>query len=268
MSNGKDITILLIRSYKMSQYFPQYRSSERNIKVELDLSSYATKTDLKKVTHVDVSSFTLKTNLASLKTEVDKIDVDKLKTVPVDLTKLSNIVKNDVVRNTEYNKLVTKVDNSDTTGFVLKIKYYTDKSDLEKKISDAEKRILKTSDLAKKTDLNAKITEIENKISSITGLATNSTLTAVENKIPNVSNLVTKTDYNTKISDIEKKITDHNHDKYITTPEFNKLTTENFKARLAQANLVKKKQILTLNGKKLVTELLQIKQSICWLKMN
>ena len=99
----------------------------------------------------------------------------------------------------------------------------------------------------KKTDLNPKITEIENKIPSISGLATNSALTAVENKIPSLSNLITKTDYNTKISEIKKKVSDHNHDKYITTPEFNKLTTENFKARLGQADLIKKKQILTLN---------------------
>ena len=76
--------------------------------MELDLSSYATKTDLKNVTHVDVSSFASKTNLASLKTEVDKIDVGKLETVPVDLAKLSNVVKNDVVKKTEYDKLVTK----------------------------------------------------------------------------------------------------------------------------------------------------------------
>ena len=112
------------------------------------------------------------------------------------------------------------------------------KRNLEKKISDAEKKIPDTNGLVKKTDLNAKITEIENKIPSITGLVTNSALTAVENKIPNVSNLVTKTDYNTKISDIEIKITNHNHDKYITTSEFNKLTAEKFKARLAQADLV------------------------------
>ena len=72
------------------------------------------------MTHVDVSSFASKTNLASLKTEVDKIDVDKLKTVPVDLAKLVNVVKDDVVKKTEYNKLVTKVDNIDTTGFFLK----------------------------------------------------------------------------------------------------------------------------------------------------
>ena len=82
----------------MSQYFPPYRSSGRDIKVELDLSNYATKTDLKIVTHVDVSSFVSKTNLASLKSEVDKTDVDKLKTVPIDLAKLSNVVKNDVVK--------------------------------------------------------------------------------------------------------------------------------------------------------------------------
>ena len=86
----------------MSQYLPPYRGSGRNIKVELDLSSYATKTDLKNVTHVGVSSFASKTNLASLKTEVDKIDVHKLKTVPVDLAKLSNVVKNDVVKKTKY----------------------------------------------------------------------------------------------------------------------------------------------------------------------
>ena len=96
----------------------------------------------------------------------------------------------------------------------------------------------------KKTDYNANITEIEGKIPSISGLPTTTTLTAVENKIPNDSNIVKKkrkkTDYNTKINEVEKKITDHGHDKYITTPEFNKLTVENFAARLAQANLATK----------------------------
>ena len=79
----------------MSQYFPSYRSSRSNIKVELDLSNYATKTDLKNVTHVDVSSFASKTNLAGLKNEIDKLDIDKLTAVPNDLTKFSNVVKND-----------------------------------------------------------------------------------------------------------------------------------------------------------------------------
>ena len=137
----------------MNQYFAPYRSSERNIKIELDLSSYATKTDLKNVTHVYVSSFASKTNLASLKTEVCKIDVDKLNTVPVDLPNISNVVKNDVVKKTEYNKLVTKVDNIDTTGFVLKTRYDTDKSDLENKISDVDKKIRDTSALVKKKQI-------------------------------------------------------------------------------------------------------------------
>ena len=190
----------------MSHYFPPYRSSGRNIKVELDLSSYATKTDLKNVTHVDVSSFASKTNLASLKTEVDKINVGELKTVPVDLAKLSNIVKNDVVKKTKYDKLVTRVDNIDTTGFALKAKYENGVADLKKKISDVDKKIPEVSNLVKKADLNAKITEEEGKIPSISGLATISALNAVENKIPDVSGLVKKTDFNTKVTEIEGKI--------------------------------------------------------------
>ena len=94
----------------MSTYYPPYRSSSNNIKVELDLGNYATKTDLKNITHVDVSSFASKTNLAALKTEVDKIDVDKLKTTPIDLAKLSNVVKNDVVKKTYYNAKVTSIE--------------------------------------------------------------------------------------------------------------------------------------------------------------
>ena len=88
--------------YRMS-YYPPYKSSSNNIKVELDLTNYATKTSLKNITHVDVSSFASKTNLAELKTEVEKIDVDKLKTTPVDLAKLTNAVENDLVKKTVYN---------------------------------------------------------------------------------------------------------------------------------------------------------------------
>ena len=95
--------------------------------------------------------------------------------------------------------------------------------------------------MVKKTDFNAKVTEIEGKIPSISGLATNTTLTAIENKIPDVSSLVKNTDYNTKLSDIEKKIIDHNHDKYITTPEFNTMAASAFNARLAaQTDLIRK----------------------------
>ena len=103
----------------MSQYFPKpFRSFGGNINVKVDLSNYATKTDLKNVTHVDTSSFALKTNLASLKTEVDKLGIDKLVPVPVDLSKLSDVVKNDVVEKTVYDKLVAKVNNIDTSDFV------------------------------------------------------------------------------------------------------------------------------------------------------
>ena len=145
------------------------------------------------MTDVDVSSFASKTNLANLKTEVDKIDIAKLIPVPDDLAKLSNVVKNNVLKKTEYNKLVTKVDNVDTTGFVLKTTYDTNKSDLEKKNSDVENKIPDATGLVKKkTDYGSKITEIESKIRIITGLATNSALTVVENKIPNISNLVKK----------------------------------------------------------------------------
>ena len=102
----------------MSDYFrKRYKCFDGDISVKVDLSNYATKTDLKNVSHADVSSFALKSNLATLKTEVDKIDADKLKTVPFDLAKLSNVVKNDVIKKTEYNKLVAKVDNIDTTNF-------------------------------------------------------------------------------------------------------------------------------------------------------
>ena len=79
-------------------YYPPYKSSSNNIKVELGLSNYATKDDVKNITHVDVSSYATKTNLPALKTELDKIDRDKLKTVPDDLAKLSNVVKNEVVK--------------------------------------------------------------------------------------------------------------------------------------------------------------------------
>ena len=95
----------------MSQYCPPYRSSSNNIKVELDLANYATKADLNNITHVDVSSFASKTNLAALKTEVDKIDADKLKTTPADLAKLTNAVEHDVVKKTDYNTKVTSIYN-------------------------------------------------------------------------------------------------------------------------------------------------------------
>ena len=104
----------------MSEYFPKPFSDYENIKINFDPSNYATKADIKNITHVDTSNFALKTSFANLKTEVDKLDFDKLATVPVDLSKLSNVVKNEVVRKTVYDELVTKVNNINTSDFVLK----------------------------------------------------------------------------------------------------------------------------------------------------
>ena len=112
----------------MSKFFPKlYKTFGRDINIKLDLSNYATKTDIKNISHVDTSSFALKTNLATLKTEVDKLNIDKLVPVSVDLSKLSDVVKNDVVKKTLYDKLVVKANNMDTSGFMLKTKYDTDK---------------------------------------------------------------------------------------------------------------------------------------------
>ena len=106
----------------MSRYFPKpYEPFGGDINVKVDLSNYASKTDLKNVSHVDGSRFALKSNLANLKTEVDKLDIDNLTPVPNNIAKLSHVVKNDVVKKTEY-KLVAKVNKIDTTGFVLKSK--------------------------------------------------------------------------------------------------------------------------------------------------
>ena len=139
--------------------------------------------------------------------------------------------------------MVEKANNIDTSDFVLKTKYLVDKTELEKKCPDG-------SNLAKK----AKLTEIGNKIPDVSSLATKTALTTVENKIPNVSNLVKKTDYNTNITEIEKKLTDHNHDKYITTPEFNTLAADVFNARLVQANLITKTDFDANKTKNLLAE--------------
>ena len=145
----------------MSQYFPKpYEAFSGDINVKVDLSNYATKADIKNISHVDTSSFALKTNLANLKTKVDKLDIDKVVPAPVDLSEPSDVVKNDVVKKTDYNSEITKIEN---------------------KISDI-------SNLATKTTLNT----VENKIPNIRGLATETELTTVENKIPDISNFATK----------------------------------------------------------------------------
>ena len=203
------------RLYKMSQYFPPYNSSIGNIKVDLDLNlaNYATKDDVKNITHVDVSNFASKSNLASLKTEVKKIDTDKLKTVPADLTKLKKYFDNDVVKKTDYNAKVSNIESQiagvnkntlenlvdiivlktktvDTSNFVTKTKFWTDTNALDDKIDRVDKKIPDISGLATKTSLtaylqtttfNSNITEEENKIS------TNDALTKVAGtKISNI----------------------------------------------------------------------------------
>ena len=142
----------------MSPFFPKrYESFGWDVDVKVDLSNYTTKTGIKNISHVDTSSFELTTNLASLKTKIDKLDIDKLVFAPVDLSKLSDLVKNDVVKKTVYDKLVAKVNSIDTNAFVLKTEYDTDKSEIENKIPN-------TSDLVKKPDYNTKITKIEGKV--------------------------------------------------------------------------------------------------------
>ena len=144
----------------MSYYTP-YRSSSNNVKVELDLSNYATKDDVKNIAHVDVSSYATKTNLAALKTEADKIDADKLKTARADLAKLTNAIENDVVKKTDYSTKVTSieaqlagltkntVDNLaditklkaiDINSFVTRTKFSADTNALDDKIDGVDKK--------------------------------------------------------------------------------------------------------------------------------
>ena len=175
-------------------YYPPYKSSSNNIKLELDLSNYATKIDLKNITHVDVSSFATKTNLAALKTEIDKLDTDKLKTAPTDLAKLTNAIENDLVKKTVYNTKVTSIETQiagltrntvdnladitklkgiDTNSFVTRTKFSADTNALDDKIDGVEEKKPDISGLATKASLNSylqtsafnsKVTEVENKI--------------------------------------------------------------------------------------------------------
>ena len=221
-------------------YYPPYRSSSNNIKVELDLDYYATKDDFKNITHVDVSSFASKTNLAALKTEVDKIDADKLKTTPADLAKLTNAVEHDVVKKTHYNTKVTSIEAQiagltkntadnladitklkaiDTNSFVNKTKFSADINTLDGKIDGVEKKKPDISGLATKTSLNyylktstfnSKVTEVESKIkdtdiiakSAVTKANTiKSDLTAYAKKADVATDITTiKNDYITNAS--------------------------------------------------------------------
>ena len=141
----------------MSTYYPPYESSGQNVKAELDLTNYATNSDLKIITHTDVSSFGSKTNLSTLKTEADKIDIDKLKTVPDDLAKLSNVVKNEVVKKTDFS-----ADN-----YVTRTKFSTDTNSLDGEIDKVDKKIPDVSGLATKSSVTILIKNFDDRIDKL-----------------------------------------------------------------------------------------------------
>ena len=174
----------------MSTYYPPYESSSNNIKVKLDLTNYATKTDLKNITHTDVSRFASKTNLSALKTEVDKIYVDKLKAVPDDLAQLSNVVKNEVVKKTDFS-----ADN-----YVKKTKFSGDINSLDDKIDKVEKIIPDVSSLETKRNVTTLVKNLDNRINNlkIKEYAKKTTL----------RNYMLTSDFNTKSTELENKDAD------------------------------------------------------------
>ena len=172
----------------MITYYPPYKSSSSNIKVELDLTNYETKTDLKNITHTDVSSFASKTNLAALKTEVDKIDVNKLKTVPDDLAKLGNVVKNEVVKKTDFS-----ADN-----YVARTKFSTDTNALDDKIDKVDKKIPDVSGLATKSSVTILIRNLDDRKDKLNDYAKKTSLT----------NYVLTSTFNSKSTELENKVKD------------------------------------------------------------
>ena len=255
-----------------SQYFPPYENNINNIKVELDLANYATKNDVKNITHVDVSSYAIKTNLAALKSEVDKTDTDKLKTTPDDLAKLSNVVKNDVVKKTDYNTKVTSIENQiagvtentvdnladmakikavDTSNFVLKTNLTADVNTLENQIDTVDKKIPDVSGLATKSSLtsylqtttfHSKITEVENKIKA-TDIMTKSAITKANTIKSDLTGYAKKADVATDITAIKNA--------YVTnaslTSQLNDLKSQHIATEVtAIVNKTKKKASDTL----------------------
>ena len=196
----------------MSTYYPPYKSYSNNIEVELDLTNYATKTDIKNITHTDVSSFASKTNLSTLKTEVDKIDVDKLKTVPDDLAKLSIVVKNEVVKKADFS----------ADDYVKKTKFSGDINSLDDKIDKVEKKIPDVSSLEAKKIVTTLVKNLGNRIDGLqikeyaksTSLANymlistfNSKSTELENKIKD-ADVIAKSAV-TKVNSIKSDLNDY-----------------------------------------------------------
>ena len=174
----------------MSQYFPPYNNSSGNIKVKLDLSNYATKDDVKNIAHVDVSSYATKTNLAALKSEVGKIDTDKLKTVPDDLAKLSNVVKNEVVKKTDFS----------AADYVKTTKFSGDINSLDDKTDKVEKKIPDVSSLKTKRNVTTLIKNLNDRIDNLK--------IKEYAKKTSLSGYMLTSDFNTKSSELENKIKD------------------------------------------------------------
>ena len=199
----------------MSEYFTESKFSGGRVKVELDLFNYATKADLKNATGVDTSKVAKKVDLASLKSNVDKLDIDKLKKVPnslsslkskvhkldvdklflapFDLSKLSDVVKNDVIKKVVYNGKKENITNAAT------------KSTLNAKINEAKGKIPSITNLANTTAFNAKVNEVKGKIPNVTNLATTTAFIAVENKIRSFSNLFKKLTITQKLMKLKRK---------------------------------------------------------------
>ena len=217
----------------MSKYFPSYlskRSEIKHVTVKVDLEGVTTKKDLESITHVDTSSFALKANLSSLKTEVDKLDITKLTTVPADLAKLTNKVEKDLAEETDFDALEKKVTDNKTEQDNLENKVqttessinnlktkvdgidltkYVEKRDNDTKVGNLELKIPDVCGLLQVSSFNSKVNELENKIKTaenkpaISNLANKTELNNVENKIPNSNAFVKKTDYATEISKIK-----------------------------------------------------------------
>ena len=152
----------------MTDYITDYNPGNSNVKVELDLKNYATKEELKNITHVDTSNFALKTNLASLKTEIDKLDIPKLITTPNDLVELTKEVQEDFTKKTDFNSLKTKANKNETNN-------------------DNLESIINKNDTATKTIIN----NLKGKVDGI-----------------DLTKYVLKSNYDTKIGNLELKIPD------------------------------------------------------------
>ena len=191
----------------MSEYFPEQKYLGTRVKLELDLSNYATQVDLRNATDVDTSKFAKKVDLVSLKSNVDKLDIDKLKNVPSNLSNLrSKVGKLDV------HKLLPVPEA---------VKNYVVKKDVyNAKIKNIEDNIPNITNLATNTTLNAKTNEVKGEITSITNLATTAALSTVENRIPTVSDLVKREDYDAK--------------KYFTISDCNKFTSNTLDAKITE----------------------------------